>query len=76
MWRRIEPLTCKFEEYRYRVPYSKIEGRNISESDWQTYQKVGAELTKDLECPEYKDWVWIDLIGENLTAILEREVNE
>jgi hypothetical protein len=76
MWRRIEPLTCKFEEYKYKVPYSKIEGRNISESDWQIYQKVGTELVKDLECPEYTDYVWFNLIEENINNTINNSINE
>lgn len=76
MWQRLQPLQCKFDEYRYQVPYSKVENKNISELDWKTYQKVGAELVKDLECPEYKDWVWFNLIEENINNTIDDAIKE
>ena len=73
---RISPLVCKMEEYKYKIPYSKLSKSNISESEWSVYQKVGNELIKVNPCPKYEDYVWFNLIEESLSSTFDEFIEK
>lgn len=76
IYERVKPLICKLEEFKYKTPYSKIEKDNITQSEWETFQKVGAELMKQNPCPEYKDYVWFNQIEENIDSNFQEWITE